>query len=243
MHLNSDLLFRKHALPYFRDGMKVLEIGPLGYPSYYNKVVGNPAIQWHTLDIGDAFIDDATINPNHITSDLEYDYPVETDTYDIVLSGQVMEHVKKIWAWAEELNRITRPGGLLILICPISWEYHEVPVDCWRIYPDGMRSLMEETGFEVLECKYGSMEKELVPASTPTLAGTATIPVDRSLNKTVRLIFNWNRVLSRLPIMRKLTVPVTVAYDTICIARKECQPTESRFVQPSIASALATYHL
>ena len=34
----------------------------------------------------------------------------------------------------------------MITIAPVSWPYHEDPVDCWRIYPDGLRALYDEVG-------------------------------------------------------------------------------------------------
>ena len=52
MHLNSKLLFQKHALPHFRDGMKVLQIGPDNFPSSYRQLANNPTLQWDTISIG-----------------------------------------------------------------------------------------------------------------------------------------------------------------------------------------------
>jgi hypothetical protein len=70
-----------------------------------------------------------------------------------------MEHIKNIWLWVDELKRITKKNGLIIIISPISWSYHEAPVDCWRIYPEGMKALMQEKGLKVIECLFESLEK------------------------------------------------------------------------------------
>ena len=121
MHLNSELIFQKYATKYFSSGQRVLEIGPNGFPSYFRKMIDIGGIEWHTLDIGSAHIEGGEKNPLHILSTSEYKYPIVEDTYDIVLSGQVMEHVKKIWTWVEELKRITRSGGIIITIVPVSW--------------------------------------------------------------------------------------------------------------------------
>jgi hypothetical protein len=51
MHLNSRLIFEKHAKPLFRDGMRVLEIGPDGFPSTYRRIVGNDTIAWENIDM------------------------------------------------------------------------------------------------------------------------------------------------------------------------------------------------
>jgi SAM-dependent methyltransferase len=221
MHLNSELLFTQYAKKYFSEGQRVLEIGPNGYPSYYSRLLNISGNQWHTLDIGSDHIEGGEKNPQHITSSSEYNYPIESNTYDVVISGQVMEHVKKIWVWIDELKRVTKKNGLIILIVPVSWPYHAVPVDCWRIYPEGMRALLEDKQLSILECKFESLEKTLIPGSTPTIPGDETINVKRHISKRIKWLFAYNKIVSRIPLMRKLVIPVTVAYDTICICKKD----------------------
>jgi hypothetical protein len=221
MHLNSELLFDKYARKYFRNGQRVLEVGPNGYPSYYRRMINVPNIEWHTLDIGSAHIEGGEQNPTHIVSSSEYDYPISDNMYDLIVSGQVMEHVKKIWTWMKELKRITKKSGFIIIIVPVSWSYHEMPIDCWRIYPDGMRALAEDCGLTVVECKMESLERTYIPPSTPTFPGNETINTQRKINRRTQAIFKFNTVASKLPLMKKLRISVPVAYDTICICRND----------------------
>src|SRR3712207_1617093 len=99
MHKNSRLLFEKYAQGYFRSGMRVLEIGPDRFPSTYQSIVSDKSIIWETLDL---------YNSPQLTysASSEYSYPIADNTYDIVLSGQVVEHVRRIWAWMRELVRV-----------------------------------------------------------------------------------------------------------------------------------------
>lgn len=221
MHLNSDLLFKKYLLKYFESGQKVLEIGPAGYPSHYCRTVNDDSIEWNTLDISSNHIAGGHKNPLHVFSTDEYKYPLPDNHFDIVLSGQVMEHVKKIWLWIDELKRITKPGGLILIINPISWTYHAVPVDCWRIYPEGMSALMEDRGLEILECQFESLEKELIPKSTPTVPGDETLRLDRPLSKRLKTTFAINNFLDKIPKLKNLKTPVTVSYDNVCVCRKQ----------------------
>lgn len=141
MHLNSRLLFEKYALDYFQPGLKVLEIGPNELPSIYQKLAQKPGVQWDTIDIQN--------NPQltyRMTG--EYEFPIPTGTYDVVVSGQVLEHVKKIWVWMREISRVCKVGGTVISINPLSYGYHESPVDCWRVYPEGMRALYDDCGLD-----------------------------------------------------------------------------------------------
>jgi SAM-dependent methyltransferase len=66
--------------------------------------------------------------------------------YDVVISGQCLEHVKRPWRLVPEMARMLRPGGLLIVTAPWQWKVHRYPLDCWRILPDGMRVLLEDGG-------------------------------------------------------------------------------------------------
>src|SRR5207249_4485149 len=135
-------LFETYATRYFSPGMSVLEIGPDKFPSSYQNIVGSKIVKWDTLDLSD--------NPNLTYIPVtEYTFPILDNVYDIVLSGQVLEHVKKPWTWIKEVARVCRKGGFVITINPVSWPYHEAPVDCWRVYPDGMKALYDEAGLEV----------------------------------------------------------------------------------------------
>lgn len=71
--------------------------------------------------------------------------------FDVVLSGQCLEHVERPWRLVPEMARVLRPGGWLILTAPWRWELHRCPLDCWRILPDGMRVLFEEARVEIVE--------------------------------------------------------------------------------------------
>lgn len=157
MHDNSKLLFARYALPLFTAGVRVLEVGPDGTPSTYQAMVksalGSAApTTWDTVDL-------ATRPGMTHRAKNEYEFPIADGSYDLVLSGQVLEHVRKPWRWLPELARVCRAGGHVITISPVSWPYHEAPVDCWRIYPEGLRALHEEARLDVTALHCESLEK------------------------------------------------------------------------------------
>lgn len=194
MHLNSKLLFERYAKSIFKSHMRVLEIGPDKHPSTYREMVGDETIIWETLDI---FPSDSLTN----VAENEYRFPIPDETFDIVLSGQVIEHVKKIWVWIKELTRICKRGGRIITIAPASWPYHARPVDCWRIYPEGMKALYEEAGLSIELCKFETLElpgyKRLIPGETCSSG---------SLKMLIRRLIGWS---------------ITCSFDTIAIGIKE----------------------
>jgi SAM-dependent methyltransferase len=208
MHRNSELLFQKYGVPQFKENIKVLEIGPNGNPSTFQKLVQFhlKSIQWKTLDIS------GERKPTHVAKN-EYEFGLPDDAYDIVLSGQVIEHVKKVWIWVKELARICKPGGRVITIAPLSWPYHEFPVDCWRFFPEAMRTLYEEAGLKVELCACETLEldtpytiEELVRNQGKIAGFKRVYPgIGISGNTFLKKMLGW---------------PVSVAFDTVAIGTK-----------------------
>jgi SAM-dependent methyltransferase len=69
-----------------------------------------------------------------------YSIPVASGSADVVISGQVFEHIPFPWATMLEVRRVLRPGGLLVVTAPSRGHVHQ-PIDAWRYYPDAMRAL------------------------------------------------------------------------------------------------------
>lgn len=76
--------------------------------------------------------------------------PYSDNSWDIVVADQVLEHVERPWVAADEICRITAPGGLAIICTPFMHPLHPCPLDCWRIAPDGYRVLFPESRWETL---------------------------------------------------------------------------------------------
>ena len=64
--------------------------------------------------------------------------------HDVVVSGQVMEHVARPWEWLTILEGLYR--RYICIIAPNTWVEHRYPIDCYRFFPDGMRALFEYAG-------------------------------------------------------------------------------------------------
>jgi SAM-dependent methyltransferase len=197
MHINSMLLFKNYAKGYFREKMMILEIGPDTYPSTYQEIAEIQDITWNTLDISPK---------NHLTyvSEGEYKFPIPDNSFDIVLSGQVIEHVKKPWVWLKEVARVCKVDGYVITIGPVSWPYHEAPCDCWRIYPEGMKALYEEAGLHVEVCAMEAYERSNMMKIIPG-AGSVPIRDVTSIKAFIKKAIGW---------------PFSFSIDTITIGRK-----------------------
>lgn len=85
----------------------------------------------------------------------EYSIPIPDGAMDVLISGQCLEHCRNPFRLMSEVARIVKLGGLVFATAPACWPEHRFPLDCFRFYPDGMRSVMEEAGLDVLEAFLG----------------------------------------------------------------------------------------
>jgi SAM-dependent methyltransferase len=209
VHRNSVLLFERYALKYIEPGASVLEIGPDDDPSSYRRLVQVP-VSWETADLksevsagGRRWGGGRGDRLTYVMTG-EYDIPVQDASFDVVLSGQVIEHVREPWRWVNEAARVCRPGGVVITVNPVSWPYHEAPVDCWRIYPEGMRALCGAAGLTIEESTWESLEdrpRKWYPGPSH----------DQDLGRR-GLLFNRLKGL--------VGWPLPIAFDTVTVARK-----------------------
>jgi ubiquinone/menaquinone biosynthesis C-methylase UbiE len=77
--------------------------------------------------------------------------PFDDGYFDSVLCSEVLEHVFDIDRTLQEINRILKNGGKLLVTCPFVWNEHEVPYDYARYTVFALKHLFEKHGFRVLE--------------------------------------------------------------------------------------------
>jgi SAM-dependent methyltransferase len=106
---------------------------------------------------------------------------------DLVVSFQVLEHVRDLDAYFAEARRVLKPDGRLILSTHGVWLYHPHPEDHRRWTREGLVAEIERHGFVVGDCR---------PVLGP-LAWT-----------TVLRLTAWRYVLGRAPIVGSVLGPV-----------------------------------
>jgi SAM-dependent methyltransferase len=80
-----------------------------------------------------------------------YEIPLPDGSADTVLITSVLEHLEEPQRAIDETFRLLRPGGHLLISAPFFWHVHEEPHDFFRFSPYGLRHLLEQAGFEILE--------------------------------------------------------------------------------------------
>jgi SAM-dependent methyltransferase len=68
---------------------------------------------------------------------------VDFQLFDVIIMLGVIEHVRRPWLLAEELYDSIVPGGCVYINTPFMFKLHGPSPDCWRISPEGFRSLFE----------------------------------------------------------------------------------------------------
>jgi len=81
--------------------------------------------------------------------DEEGSVPVEPESFDCVLSSQVLEHVLNPQRYLAEAWRVLKPEGSLVLSTHGMWLYHPDPNDYWRWTVEGLRYEIERAGFDI----------------------------------------------------------------------------------------------
>jgi len=76
---------------------------------------------------------------------------IQARSADVIVSGQTFEHTEFFWLSMREMARALKAGGLLCLIAPSAGDEHRYPLDCWRVYPDGLRAVARYAGLETVE--------------------------------------------------------------------------------------------
>jgi SAM-dependent methyltransferase len=76
--------------------------------------------------------------------------PTAAESFDAVLSTQVLEHVTDPALYLAECFRVLRSGGRLLLSTHGTFVYHPDPDDYWRWTCAGLQKAVRDAGFEVL---------------------------------------------------------------------------------------------
>jgi len=80
--------------------------------------------------------------------------PFKNDTFDFVLSDQVIEHLQNPHQAINESYRVLKKGGIGIhTTCFINY-IHRVPIDFWRFSPEALRYICKDCGFsQIIQCE------------------------------------------------------------------------------------------
>jgi SAM-dependent methyltransferase len=70
--------------------------------------------------------------------------PFKSESFDIIFSLAVLEHVKNPFQCSEEIIRVLKKGGLLVAVVPFLQPYHGYPDHYYNMTSNGLKNLFKE---------------------------------------------------------------------------------------------------
>ncbi|MFO0926009.1 MAG: class I SAM-dependent methyltransferase [Gemmataceae bacterium] len=68
--------------------------------------------------------------------------PYADGTFGTVIALSTFEHVARFWQGFDEVYRVLRPDGALVVSCPFHFHLHAHPDDYWRFTPSALKLLL-----------------------------------------------------------------------------------------------------
>jgi SAM-dependent methyltransferase len=192
--INPNYFSRKGLLKYIRKESPNLSGRLLDF--------GSGRKPWRSLFQVDEYVGVDIEESGHDHGDSRIDFyydghvlPFETHSFDCVFASDVFEHLFNLDEMLDELNRVLKPEGQLLVTIPFAWNEHEIPYDFARYTSYGIRSVLEKHGFEIVRLHKTTTYFETVCQSFN--------------NFVIENIFPKNKVLRTL-LMIILTGPLTL---------------------------------
>ena len=77
--------------------------------------------------------------------------PLSDESLDLVICQEVLEHIQEPWKAMKEITRVLKPEGRLYLQVPFIIGFHPCPNDYWRFTSEGIKQVVLESQFVILE--------------------------------------------------------------------------------------------
>lgn len=149
MHKSSYENMRRFADKYLKEyeaeNLKIIDIGSQDVNGSYRNLFNKTGWKYTGADVV------AGKNVDIVINDMYNWKEIKSNSYDIVISGQTLEHVEFFWITMSEIHRILKQNGMACIIAPSSGPEHKYPLDCWRFYPDGLSAVARYAGLKVVE--------------------------------------------------------------------------------------------
>lgn len=184
---------------------KILIIGAGEKITYYKNKF--PHCEVITSDVHNQFKPDYVFDGHFI--------PFVDNCFDMVLAAQVIEHTINPWKFCQELQRVTKIGGLLQIEAPQNFPYHSEPYDFFRFTFTGMRSLFSQCEVVNTEITEGNASIVAVTISNYLINTSSRRLVRSTWLFITRLLFGWMKYLDKPKITlnrRSVSMPKGYAF-------------------------------
>jgi len=203
MHKNSHskMQWFKNTYLSTTNELKILDVGSLdGKGNYnYSDIFNENNWSYTGLDF------QAGNNVDIVVTDIYNWFEIEDNTYDVIISGQLFEHLEFFWLTMSEIERVLKPGGYVCIIVPSNGPKHggNMP-NCYRFYEDGLRAMAKYVNLEVLHASVDEREEAkpwndacLVAHKTGAITSESTEKLEKRINNLESKLDNILEVLNK----------------------------------------------
>jgi len=136
--------FRRDYLEGRREPLVIVDLGSQDFNGSYRALFALPPWQYLGVDLAPG------PNVDIVLAD-PYDWrELLPESADVIIAGQTFEHTEFFWETMRQIARTLKQNGICCIIVPSSGPEHRFPVDCWRMYPDGLRAVARYAGLDVI---------------------------------------------------------------------------------------------
>lgn len=177
----------------------VLDIGGSTKSGYHKLLYGAKEIT--TVNIDSTYGCD-------LVFDIQKPFPLESSSFDTVVSMNVLEHIFDFHSVFSEVYRVLKPGGKFVSSTPFMFHVHGSPDDYFRYTESALRALAQKHGFhvetiEVLGYGFFSLLWQSVRDIVPTAF----------LKKIGQMFFvTLDKILLHVSLFRKLRDRIPLGY-------------------------------
>jgi SAM-dependent methyltransferase len=119
---------------------------------------------------------------------------ISSESVGLVLNLESLEHLPYPQKAIDEIHRVLRPNGLLILTTVMHFRIHRTPKDYWRFTPDGIELLLSR--FKIVDC---TLEGDLKrPKGIWVTAQKTSRPEEWGKLPPLRIVGSDDRMLRKL---------------------------------------------
>ncbi|MDR1764355.1 MAG: class I SAM-dependent methyltransferase [Dysgonamonadaceae bacterium] len=127
-----------------------------------------------------------------ISADVFYDghhLPFDNQSFDCIFASEVFEHLFNLDEILDELNRVLKDDGRMLVTIPFAGNEHEIPYDFGRYTSYGIRKIMEKHGFTIMRLHKSTTYFETVSQSFISYIIDNIFPKNKALRTLLMIIF------------------------------------------------------
>ena len=152
MHKTSYLKMKWFKNKYLNTSadLKILDVGSLDGKGDFNyrDIFDETNWSYTGLDFQDGN------NVDIVVTDIYNWFEIDDNAYDVIISGQLFQHLEYFWLTISEIERVLKPGGYVCIIVPSAGPKHggNMP-NCYRFHEDGLAAMAKYVDLKVLSAE------------------------------------------------------------------------------------------